>query len=69
VYINIYYGIFAQSKNCGATETAITTSTAGQQILNKLEQKAAAREQLGKHIPVAMDTHATEERCFLRGPG
>jgi hypothetical protein len=56
VYIHIYYGIFAQSKNCGARETAVMTSIAGQQIPNKLEQKAAAREQLGKHNPMATET-------------
>jgi hypothetical protein len=34
-----------------------TTSVAGQQILNKQEQTAAARERLGKHVPAATDTH------------
>jgi hypothetical protein len=27
---------------------------------------AAARKQLVRHVPAAADTHATEERCFLR---
>jgi hypothetical protein len=43
------------------------TSITRQQILNKQEQKAATRERLGKHYPAATDTHAIEERCFLRG--
>jgi hypothetical protein len=29
---------------------------------------SAARERLGKHVPGVKDTHATEERCCLRGP-
>jgi hypothetical protein len=28
----------------------------------------AARERLGEHFPAATNMHATEERCFLRGP-
>jgi hypothetical protein len=28
-----------------------------QQILNKQEQTAAAKERLGKHVPAAADTH------------
>jgi hypothetical protein len=44
-----------------------TTSVARQQILNKLEQTAVATERLGKHVPAATDTHATEERRCLRG--
>jgi hypothetical protein len=35
-----------------------TTSLSKQEILNKQEQKAAAREELGKHVQVAMDKHA-----------
>jgi hypothetical protein len=38
-----------------------TTSAARQQILNEQEYTAAAREQLGKHVPAANDTHATIE--------
>jgi hypothetical protein len=34
-----------------------TTSVARKQILNNQEYKAAAREQLDKHIPVETDTH------------
>jgi hypothetical protein len=45
-----------------------TTSFATQEILNKQEYTAAARERLGKHVPAATDTHAAEERRFLRGP-
>jgi hypothetical protein len=37
------------------------TSIARQQILNKHEQTAAARERLGEHVPVAKGTHAAEE--------
>jgi hypothetical protein len=32
-----------------------TISVARQQLINKHEFKAAAREQLGKHVPVATD--------------
>jgi hypothetical protein len=39
-----------------------------QHILNKQEYAAAARERLGKPVLAATDTHATDERCFLRGP-
>jgi hypothetical protein len=45
-----------------------TTSVSRQQILNKQEQTAVAKERLGKYVPAATDTHATEERCFHRGP-
>jgi hypothetical protein len=45
-----------------------TMSVARQQILNKQEKTAAARERLGKHVCAAMDMHVAEERCFLRGP-
>jgi hypothetical protein len=44
------------------------TSVAREQILNKHEQRAAAMERHGKHIPAEINMHATEERCFLRGP-
>jgi hypothetical protein len=44
-----------------------TMSVARRQIL-KQEQMATVREGFGKHIPAAMDTHATEEQCFLHGP-
>jgi hypothetical protein len=37
-----------------------------QQILNKQEQTAAARERLSIHVPVATNTHATEERWSLQ---
>jgi hypothetical protein len=37
----------------------VTTSIARQQILNKQEHMADARERLGKHVPAAMDTQAT----------
>jgi hypothetical protein len=43
------------------------TSVSGQHILNKQEYTTAAREQVRKYVPAATDTHATEERCFLRG--
>jgi hypothetical protein len=45
-----------------------TTLVASQQILNKQEYTAATRKRHGKDVPAATDTHATEERCFLRGP-
>jgi hypothetical protein len=38
-----------------------TTFAASQQIFNKQEQTAGARERLDKHVPAAMDTHATTE--------
>jgi hypothetical protein len=75
----MYCGIFAQSKNSGVRETAITsngtTSVAMWQILNKQEYTYAARERLGKHVPAATDTNATEElisafsvlRCHKQG--
>jgi hypothetical protein len=30
--------------------------------------RAVPRKLLGKHVPAATDTNATEERCFLCGP-
>jgi hypothetical protein len=30
-------------------------------------RRLAARERLGKHVPAATYTYATEEQCFLRG--
>jgi hypothetical protein len=45
-----------------------TMSVARQQILNKQEYTAAVKKPLGKHVSAATDTHATEVRCFLRGP-
>jgi hypothetical protein len=36
-----------------------TTFAARQQIVNKEEFMAAARERLGKHVPAATDTRAT----------
>jgi hypothetical protein len=35
-------------------------------IINK-KKTTAAMEWIGKHVPAAKDTHATEERCFLHG--
>jgi hypothetical protein len=37
-----------------------TTSVTRQQIRNKQEKKAAAREWLHKHVPTATDKHETE---------
>jgi hypothetical protein len=45
-----------------------TTSVPRQQILNKQEQTAAAKEGIGKHVPATTHMHATEKRCFLCGP-
>jgi hypothetical protein len=39
-----------------------------QHILNKQKYTTSARERLDKYFPAATDTHAREERCFLRGP-
>jgi hypothetical protein len=49
------------------------TILAKQQILNKLEQMIVTREELGKHVPSAMDKGArikgiVEKRWFLFGP-
>jgi hypothetical protein len=32
------------------------------------ETTFVSRQGLGKHVPTATDTNATEKRCFLRGP-
>jgi hypothetical protein len=45
-----------------------TMSVARQQILNKQEYTAAARERLSKHVLAAMDMLVAAERCFLHGP-
>jgi hypothetical protein len=45
-----YCGIFTQSKNCGARETANGSATT-----------FVSRQRLGKHILAATDTHATIE--------
>jgi hypothetical protein len=44
-----------------------TAFIARPKILNKQEQKAAAREGLSRQVPTAMDMHATGEQCFLHG--
>jgi hypothetical protein len=46
-----YCGIFAQSKNCGARETAIPGE--------RSETTFVSRQRLGKQFLAATDTHAT----------
>jgi hypothetical protein len=51
-----YSGLFAQSKNCKARETAIAS-------------EFLWANSFSKHVPAAMDMNTTtEELCFLCGP-
>jgi hypothetical protein len=52
--------------NDGETDNG-TKSVARQQIFNEEKQTAAAIKRLGKHVPSAMDKHATIEVLMETG--